>query len=64
MYICRNEKEKIMKNLAKTFIIRDSEAGNAIEECNSIQEAQNLVIQFEIEYKEAGTYIENFYEIV
>lgn len=48
----------------KTFIIRDREAGNVIEEVSTFQEALEIVEIYENEDKKNGTYTLDFYEIV
>lgn len=48
----------------KTYIIQDREAGNKIEEFDSLQEAQNKLQEYEEQDKAEGIYEENFYEIV
>ena len=48
----------------KTYIIRDREAGNMIEECISLFEAKNKVIVFENKDKKDGIFVDDFYEII
>lgn len=48
----------------KIFIIQDREAGNVIDECYSLESAEETLAQFEAEDKKDGNYTENFYEIV
>ena len=47
-----------------TYLIRDYEAGNIIESCNTLEEAQTIVKQYEMQDKADGTFTEDFYEIV
>jgi hypothetical protein len=47
-----------------TYVIQDREAGNFIEEFDTLQDAENKVSEFEKIDRENGTYTENFYEIV
>ena len=46
------------------FIIRDREAGNVIEHASSIEEAADIIKEFEEQDKKDGTFVPNFYEIV
>lgn len=46
------------------YIIQDREAGNKIEEFNSLEEAEKALAEYEEQDKKDGTYEENFYEIV
>lgn len=46
------------------YLIRDYEAGNLIESCDTLEEAQAIVQQYEKQDKADGTYTEDFYEIV
>jgi hypothetical protein len=48
----------------KKFIIRDHEAGNFIDEFNTIEEAQQELEKYENEDKQEGTFSPDFYEIV
>lgn len=48
----------------KTFIIRDKEAGNIIEEVDTYQEALEIVEKYKNEDKNNGDYTQDFYEIV
>lgn len=45
------------------YIIRDSEAGNVIEECDSLKEAKKILSKYEQTDREENTYTEGFYEI-
>ena len=45
------------------FIIRDREAGNVIDSFNTLQEAKQALISFELEDKNSGVYEDDFYEI-
>ena len=45
------------------YIIRDREAGNAIEWAETIEEAKEIVKQYEKIDKKDGNYTPNFYEI-
>ena len=47
-----------------TYLIRDYEAGNLIESCNTLEAAQAIVKQYEMQDKADGTFTEDFYEIV
>lgn len=47
-----------------TYLIRDYEAGNLIESCNTLEEAQAIVRQYEKQDKADGTFTEDFYEII
>lgn len=46
------------------YIIRDREAGNAIEHADTMEEAERIVAKYEAEDKQDGTYTEDFYEII
>lgn len=46
------------------IVIRDREADNIIEEVNSIEEGQALIIDYEVDDRNNGTYEPNFYEVV
>lgn len=48
----------------KTYIIQDSEAGNFIDSFSTLEEAEKVLLQYEEEDRENGTYEEGFYEIV
>jgi hypothetical protein len=48
----------------KYYIIRDMEAGNTIDICDTFEEAEKQVKQFEEDDKENGCYTSDFYEIV
>ena len=48
----------------KTFIIRETEAGNVIEEVSTYPEALEIVKNYEDEDKKNGDYTQDFYEIV
>ena len=47
----------------KRYIIRDREAGNIIEECDTLEEAVDIIDQYELEDDEEGIYTPNFYEV-
>lgn len=44
-------------------VVRDREAGNIIEQVESIEAGKNLIKEFEAQDKEDGTYTEDFYEV-
>lgn len=48
----------------KTYIIRDSESGNVIEEASSYQEAKEIVARYEEQDKKEVNFTKNFYEIL
>ena len=48
---------------AKRYAVRDREAGNVIDECDHIAEAEDMINQYEYDDKEDGNYEPNFYEI-
>ena len=48
----------------KNFIVRDRETGTKIEIVKTLQEAQKLLKQYEIEDKKDNTYVVDFYEII
>lgn len=45
------------------YVIRDSEAGNEIEDFDTLDEAKLTLDEYERIDKEEGTYTEDFYEI-
>jgi len=45
------------------FRIQDREAGNVIEECETLEQAKTLVAQYEKTDKKEGNYTPDFYEI-
>ena len=45
------------------YVIRDSEAGNEIEECDSLKEVKKILSEYEQIDREENTYTEGFYEI-
>lgn len=45
------------------YVIRDSEAGNEIEECDLLKEAKKILSKYEQTDREENTYTEGFYEI-
>lgn len=45
------------------YVIRDSEAGNEIEECDSLNEAKKILRKYEQTDREENIYTEGFYEI-
>ena len=57
-----NGRRKRMK--AYPYVVRDREAGNAIEYCDSLSEGEKIISRFEEEDKKDGIYTENFYECV
>lgn len=48
----------------KYYIIRDMESGNKIDFCDTFEEAEKQVKQFEEDDTENGCYTPDFYEIV
>lgn len=46
------------------YVIRDREAGNVIDEFNTLEEAENMIDIYEAQDIEEGTYTPDFYEIV
>lgn len=46
------------------YIIQDKEAGNIIEHAPTLQDAEDIIIQYENQDKKEGTYTSNFYEII
>ena len=62
MKTTRTKKEKKLKMIS--YIIRDMEAGNKIDFCDTFEEAEKQVKQFEQDDKENGCYTPDFYEIV
>jgi len=51
-------------NIIKTnYVIRDREAGNIIEEFNTLQEAIKELKNFELSDKKEGIFEVNFYEV-
>lgn len=52
-------------NLINTqkYIVRDRESGNVIEECETIEEARDIVKSYEQEDMEDGSFTPDFYEI-
>jgi len=47
------------------YVIRDREAGNIIDDSfKTIEEAEEMVEEYEREDKTEGNYVENFYEVV
>jgi hypothetical protein len=51
------------RNSNMRFVIRDSEAGNEIKECDSLKEAKKILGEYEQTDREENTYTEEFYEI-
>ncbi|MDR0651088.1 MAG: hypothetical protein LBG59_06995 [Candidatus Peribacteria bacterium] len=51
-------------SITMTYIIRDREAGNIIEEVATLQEAEAIVESYEAQDEEEGIYEDNFYEIL
>jgi hypothetical protein len=47
-----------------TYVIRDREAGNPIDEFNTLEEAEEQLAVYEAEDKRDDTYTPDFYEIV
>lgn len=50
--------------MTKKFLIRDREAGNVIEECNSLEEAKKILEECENEDKKDNIFVGYFYEII
>ena len=48
----------------KSFIIRDTEAGNFIDSFSTLEEAEQALAEFEESDKNEGIYKAGFYEIV
>ena len=46
------------------YYVRDKEAGNIIEECANLEQAKELVKQYESDDKKDGIFTPNFYEII
>ena len=46
------------------YIVADREAGNVIDEFNTLEEAEKRLEEFEEMDKEDGIYTEGFYEII
>lgn len=46
-----------------TYVTRDREAGNVIDEFDTLKEAEEAIRKYEEEDKTDGTYTPNFYEI-
>ncbi len=46
------------------YQIVDQEAGNLIEECETLAEAEQILASYEEQDKADGTYSEDFYQIV
>lgn len=46
------------------YFTADREAGNIIDEFNSIEEAKKAILAYEEEDREDGTYSEDFYDVV
>ena len=47
----------------KRFITRDSEAGNIIDEFDTLEEARAAIERYEAEDKQNGDYAPDFYEV-
>ena len=62
MKTTRTKKEKKLKMIS--YIIRDREAGNKIDICDTLEEAEKQLKQFEEDDKKNGCYTPDFYEIV
>lgn len=45
------------------YVIRDREAGNIIDERETLEAAKEVLVEYEEQDKADGTYTENFYEI-
>lgn len=56
----KKEEESKMKK----YLIQDREAGNVIEECDTLEEAEKVLAEYEAEDEKDGTYTPDFYEIV
>lgn len=48
----------------KKYIIQDREAGNVIEETDTLEQAERVVERYEEDDISEGTYTPDFYEIV
>lgn len=48
----------------KNYKIQDTEAGNFIEEFDTLQKAKNMLANYESQDKKEGVYVPDFYEIV
>lgn len=46
------------------YIIRDSEAGNKIDEFDDLEAAEQELAAYEMQDKKDGTFISGFYEII
>jgi hypothetical protein len=55
---------KRYKKMDTLYKIQDRQAGNIIDTCLTLAEADDLLYQFEKEDKKDGIYTTNFYEIV
>ena len=58
-----NEKENESEDRKMTYVTRDREAGNVIDEFDTLKEAEEAIRKYEEEDKTDGTYAPNFYEI-
>jgi len=47
-----------------SYIIRDREAGNEIEEVETLEEAIKIIKEYEKEDKADGIYTTDFYEVI
>lgn len=56
-------KTTISQAQKKEFVIRDREAGNVIEQYNTLEEARLALTKFKEHDKKEGIFIPNFYEI-
>ena len=45
------------------YIVQDAEAGNLIDEYNTLHEAEKAIVEFETEDKLNGCFSDGFYEI-
>jgi hypothetical protein len=46
------------------YIIQDREAGNIIEECETFEQAEEKIKEYERIDRKDGTYTQDFYEVV
>lgn len=52
-----------MNKTTKTYIVRDREAGNIIDEFDSLEAAEAALVKYEEEDRRDGTFEEDFYEV-
>ncbi len=60
---CSNFDYDIIPMKPKRYAVRDREAGNVIDLCDSLSEAMLLIETYESNDMDEGNYSENFYEI-